>query len=163
MSVERGGSFGARATKQLSARHMWVVKRLIPAFTVGLIAWLTWLDFTQPPKYTRIYLGPILGVAGALGWYFQLRPVADRVMDEGDALVIQRGGIEERILLADILEVTWGGGGTRRVKLMLRKRGRLGEAVLFNTEWADWRSTGTSRIAADLEARARRARTEARA
>jgi hypothetical protein len=148
--------------RRLSAPHMWIVKRLVPALLVPLVAWFTWMDFTQPPQYTRIYLGPILGVAFALIWYFVLRPVADTVVDEGDHLAIRRGHIEERIPLAEISDVTWD-RDARRVRLGRRNAGILGETIVFNTDLNDWRQTGISAIADELRVRCELARNGARA
>ena len=79
----------------------------------------------------------LLGPASmAIVGYFIMRKLVfdlvDEVLDAGDALVIRNRGIEERILLADIINVNYTKAtNPARVTLSLRSRSQFGDHVTF--------------------------------
>ena len=61
--------------------------------------------------------------------------LADEVYDEGDALRVRYGGDEERIALADIVNVSYAGmTNPQRITLTLRNPGRFGREVTFSPQ-----------------------------
>jgi hypothetical protein len=61
--------------------------------------------------------------------------LADEVWDEGDALRVRFGHDEERIPLADIINVSYAGvTNPPRITLTLRSPGRFGREVTFSPQ-----------------------------
>jgi hypothetical protein len=61
--------------------------------------------------------------------------LADEVVDEGDALRVRFGAEEERIPLAEIINVSYAGiTNPPRVTLTLRTAGRFGREVTFSPQ-----------------------------
>jgi hypothetical protein len=80
----------------------------------------------------------VIGLAAVALMSMYFRPVADRVEDGGEYLQVRRGAVEERIALADIMNVSSAatfGGLSRRLVLRLRIPGRLGSIVSFFPVW----------------------------
>ena len=58
--------------------------------------------------------------------------LADEVRDCGEYLIVKRKDVEERIMLADIFNVSMSQfTNPPRISLRLRKSGKLGDEVLF--------------------------------
>ncbi len=87
-----------------------------------------------PAPPVIIYLIPV--ALFALGYFVVRRLVldlADEVYDEGDALRVRFGGDEERIPLANIINVSYAGmTNPQRITLTLRNAGRFGRQVTFS-------------------------------
>jgi hypothetical protein len=75
---------------------------------------------------------PIVGYAFIGRVYFKL---ADEVLDAGDALIVRKGGREERVLLADIIGVNYPQQLLTNLKppvtLRLRTPSRFGDQITF--------------------------------
>jgi hypothetical protein len=122
---------------QISSRSVWIIKYIFPIFWFGFLGFfIIVLIFTRntdggPPTFTIIV--PI--VMGVFGYFLMKRTVwdlADVVLDAGDSLVVRFGIKEERIPLANIINVSYSHlSGPPRVTLMLRERGRFGDEVSF--------------------------------
>jgi hypothetical protein len=81
-----------------------------------------------------VYIVPALALA--IGYLVIRRLVldlADEVYDEGDALRVRFGSDEERIPLANIINVSYAGlTNPQRITLTLRMPGRFGRQVTFS-------------------------------
>jgi hypothetical protein len=74
----------------------------------------------------------------AIFGYFSMKKfvfdLVDEVLDDGDALIIRNGGTEERVALADIINVSYSQfTNPPRVTLSLRNPGQFGYRVSFCT------------------------------
>jgi hypothetical protein len=136
----------AEGVRRLSSRNTLFLKRLLPllwvvilvAVLVGLYALLNHPARHELP--TPLLLVPVLiplliAVLGYLVTRHLVLDLADEVWDEGDALRVRFGAEEERIALADIINV----GYTQfvnppRVTLTLRHPGRFGSEVSFSPQ-----------------------------
>jgi membrane protein implicated in regulation of membrane protease activity len=122
--------------KEISSRETRTLKWLLPAFVaLWLVAaalaigrgssgvpgdWPYLVVFWAIP----VALFPVLYVKYT--W-----PLADRVDDDGDSLVVHRRGVQSRIPLAQIKDVSSHGGRTFHVTLHLRTPGPFGDQVEF--------------------------------
>jgi hypothetical protein len=127
--------------KRISSRNTFFRKRVLPYLLFGLIA----LGVVAPLLLTRGHpnappwpvLAAPLGVAIVV--YVVLRKLvfdlADEVVDEGDALRVRFGEEEERIPLAEIINVSYSGiTNPPRITLTLRNAGRFGREVTFSPQ-----------------------------
>lgn len=136
----RGTEVSAFQTgKRISSRNTFFLKRIFPVLWFGiialvLVAQLTLIRHSDRPPPPVVFLAPaILLLIG----YFILRrlvfDLADAVYDEGDALRVRFGSEEERIPLADIINISCTTlTNPPRVTLTLRNPGRFGKEVTFS-------------------------------
>lgn len=72
------------------------------------------------------------GVFGLLTWWFMVWDLADEVVDCGDALLVRRGEIEEKIPLTNILRVSESPfSESVRIVLQLIVPGQFGRVIAF--------------------------------
>ena len=127
--------------KRISSRNTFFHKRVLPFLLFGLIA----LGVVAPLLLTRGNLNappwPVFAapLAVAIVIYVVLRKLvfdlADEVWDEGDALRVRFGEDEERIPLAEIINVSYAGvTNPPRITLTLRTAGRFGREVTFSPQ-----------------------------
>ena len=127
--------------KRISSRNTFFRKRVLPYLLFGVIA----LGVVLPLLLTRGKPNappwPLLAapLAVALIVYVVLRKLvfdlADEVVDEGDALRVRFGADEERIPLAEIINVSYAGlTNPPRITLTLRNAGRFGREVTFSPQ-----------------------------
>jgi hypothetical protein len=147
---------------QLSARHMYLAKWLLPILTfVGVAIW----TFAKKMPHTATELvsyGFALTILACFLVYFLRRDIwclADDVLDGGSFLIVRRGNKRDRILLADVvgIDVTHQLNATRIV-LRLRAPGMLGDKLEFLPK-VSHRWGGRNDIADDLAARVGRFQT----
>jgi hypothetical protein len=125
-------------TQRISSRNTFFVKRVFPVLWFAIIG----LGFTAallsaragksvpPPLLIVPLLMLVIGYALMRTLVFDL---ADEVLDEGDALRVRFGHEDERIALADIINVSYAGlTNPPRVTLTLRNPGRFGKEVTFS-------------------------------
>jgi len=127
--------------KRISSRNTFFQKRVLPYLLFGLIA----LGVAAPLLLTRgnpnappwpVFAAPL---AVAIIIYAVLKKLvfdlADEVWDEGDALRVRFGEEEERIPLAEIINVSYAGiTNPPRLTLTLRTAGRFGREVTFSPQ-----------------------------
>jgi hypothetical protein len=66
--------------------------------------------------------------------------LVDEVLDEGDLLIVRKGRVEDRIALADIMNVNYSSFGVAsRVTLSLRKTSAFGNRVSFRLRSVSFR------------------------
>lgn len=127
-----------QAGRRISARNTLFYKRVFPLIWIGLVALIVGLTVATGRRGHGVPLPALLlpAFAFGIGWFMLRRLVsdlADEVWDEGDALRVRFGPDEERIALADIVNI----GYTilvnpARVTLTLRNPGRFGRDVTFS-------------------------------
>ena len=127
-----------RPGKRISSSNTFVLKRIFPVIWFGVptvllvVTVTTWR--TTPSTPVIVFVMPVL-VCG-IGFFVMRRLVfdlADEVVDEGDALRVRFGHEEERIPLADIMNVSYAGmTSPPRVTLTLRSPCRFGREVTFS-------------------------------
>ncbi len=126
------------ADKRISSRNTFFYKRAFPVIWFGIIALFVVVVILGtrkgPSPPVIVYLAPLLLLA--IGYFVVRRLVADladEVFDEGDALRVRFGSEEERIPLANIINVSYAGlTNPQRVTLTLRIPGRFGRQVTFS-------------------------------
>jgi hypothetical protein len=124
--------------KRISSRNTLFYKRLFPILWVGLFAVFAAIAVAStrrgPSPPPVVFLVPVL-VFG-IGYFLMRRLVldlADEVYDEGDVLRVRFGGDEERIPLANIINISYAGmTNPQRITLTLRTPGRFGREVTFS-------------------------------
>jgi hypothetical protein len=125
--------------KRISSRNTFFVKRVFPVLWLGGVALFLATALAggmrakaQPPLV--FFVVPFLMFG--FGYWLMRRLVfdlADAVYDEGDALRVRLGGEEERILLANIINISYSGlTNPARATLTLREPGRFGKEVTFS-------------------------------
>jgi hypothetical protein len=127
--------------KRISSRNTFFQKRVLPYLLFGVIA----VGVVVPLLATRgssnappwpVFAAPL---AVAIIIYVVLKKLvfdlADEVWDEGDALRVRFGEEEERIPLAEIINVSYAGiTNPPRITLTLRTSGRFGREVTFSPQ-----------------------------
>jgi hypothetical protein len=127
--------------KRISSRNTFFQKRVLPYLLFGVIA----IGAVVPLLVTRGSSDappwPVLAapLAVAIIIYVVLKKLvfdlADEVWDEGDALRVRFGEEEERIPLAEIINVSYAGiTNPPRITLTLRTGGRFGREVTFSPQ-----------------------------
>ncbi|HXY95845.1 MAG TPA: hypothetical protein VEH00_02645 [Steroidobacteraceae bacterium] len=127
--------------KRISSRNTFFQKRVLPYLLFGVIA----LGVALPLLLTRgnanappwpVFAAPL---AVAIIIYVVLKKLvfdlADEVWDEGDALRVRFGEDQERIPLAEIINLSYSGiTNPPRITLTLRTAGRFGREVSFSPQ-----------------------------
>lgn len=124
--------------RRISARNTVFYKRVFPLIWIGLAGLIVSLAVATGQRGRALPLPAMLipALAFGIGWFVLRRLVsdlADEVWDEGDALRVRFGPDEERIALADIVNIGYTMMvNPARVTLTLRNPGRFGKEVSFS-------------------------------
>jgi hypothetical protein len=124
--------------KQISSKRTFFIKRVFPVLWFGFIAFFVVVSFVMPAAkntfHAEFLIGPVF--MAVLGFIIMKRLVfdlADEVWDDGDALVVRYKGWEERIALANIINVSSTTmTNPPRITLTLREPCRFGKEVTFS-------------------------------
>jgi len=125
--------------KRISSRNTFFVKRVFPVLWFGGVALflataLTASVHARAKSQLMIFIVPLLMFS--FGYWLMRRLVfdlADAVYDEGDALRVRFRGEEERIALANIINISYSGlTNPPRATLTLRQPGMFGKEVTFS-------------------------------
>jgi hypothetical protein len=125
--------------KRISSRNTFFVKRIFPvlwfaAITLFLGAALAATVHARTKPSPVFFVAPL--VMFGFGFWLMRRLVfdlADAVYDEGDALRVRFRGDEERIALANIINISYSGlTNPPRATLTLRQPGMFGKDVTFS-------------------------------
>ncbi|MGH8091511.1 MAG: hypothetical protein ACREO6_08675 [Rudaea sp.] len=127
----------------ISSKQTFFIKRLFPILWLGLVGLGVAMPFLVPPKPRNpaVHAPPpeifmivpamMLGI-GVLLFRKLIWDLADEVEDFGDYLRVRRGNIEERVKLADVMNVSMSQfTNPKRITLRLRKPGAFGDEVVF--------------------------------
>ena len=122
----------------ISSGQTFLMKRIFPAFwlaivSAGLIVSLV-VSFRRhadvPPP--ALFMFALMFVIGFLVFRKLLWDLADEVRDGGDFLIVRRGGIEERIPLSNVVNVSMSQfTNPKRLSLRLRTPCKLGDEIVF--------------------------------
>ena len=120
---------------RISSGRTWLYKRVFPVFWLGGLALFaaaagSTTGFRQP----FFFIAPIS--LAAFGIYFMRKAVwslMDEVLQGDDYLVIRKGIDDERVSLADVVNVNYRPGKPGLITLRLRQPGRFGDEVTFMT------------------------------
>jgi hypothetical protein len=105
------------------------------------------------------------GVFGLLTWWFMVWDLADEVVDCGDALLVRRGEIEEKVPLTNILRVSESPfSESVRIVVQLIVPGQFGRVIAFMPQKQPARINPFAKnpVVQDLAARVLSARDSAR-
>lgn len=131
--------------KLISSRSDRIIKRVFPAMWFVLLAVFVISDLVgRELGAESLLLHLIMPVLAGVLIYLYIKGAvlnaADEVYDDGDALVVRVGGVEERISLSNIAQIkasVMGSTGTiyatARVTLILRHTCRFGKAIRFHS------------------------------
>ncbi|HVH83324.1 MAG TPA: hypothetical protein VM713_03305 [Steroidobacteraceae bacterium] len=127
--------------RRISSRNTFFVKRVLPPLLCGVLALGVVLPFalTQGGPHAPPWPVFVAPTAVMVIIYAVLKKLvldlADEVVDEGEALRVRFGKEEERIPLAQIINVSYAGHtNPPRITLTLRSAGRFGREVTFSPQ-----------------------------
>ncbi len=154
----------ADTARRISSRQTFFVKRVFPVLWFGMVvlSLAAGLAGARAGKAVPapVFIVPlVLFVVGYAVMRRLVHDLADEVFDEGDALRVRFGSDEERIALADIINV----GYTQfvnppRITLTLRQPGRFGREVSFSPPQSFFAPFVRNRLASELIERVEAAR-----
>jgi hypothetical protein len=126
--------------RHLSSRKTFLYKRVFPIIWFGFLAFFIASPFIAPLLGGTASGSPIAflvvpGLMMFIGYFFMKKLVfdlVDEVLDGGDVLVIRNRGIEERVALSDIMNVSYSPPvNPPRVTLSLRRPSIFGDPINF--------------------------------
>ena len=154
----------ADTARRISSRQTFFVKRVFPVLWFGIVvvslaAGLAAVRAGKAVPAPAFIVPLLLFVVGYAVMRRLVHDLADEVFDEGDALRVRFGSDEERIALADIINV----GYTQfvnppRITLTLRQPGRFGREVSFSPPQSFFAPFVRNRLASELIERVEAAR-----
>lgn len=126
--------------QRISSRMTFFYKRVFPIIWFGFIALSIAVPLVRSGVGGSVSRPPsaflLVPIFMAVFGYFIMKKLVfdlvDEVLDDGDALVIRNGGTEERVALAEIINVSYSQfTNPPRVTLTLRNVGQFGDRVSF--------------------------------
>jgi hypothetical protein len=125
--------------RRISSSTTFFYKWVFPIIWFGVLALFVVGPLAAPLFGKSVSLEPVALIPPAImvvfGYFIMKKLVfdlVDEVLDDGDALVIRNKGIEERVALADIINVNYAQlTSPPRVTLSLRNPSRFGDKVTF--------------------------------
>jgi len=150
--------------KTISSKQTFFIKKVFPAIWIGfvLFACITVILAGGLRTSPLVLVGPVfMLVIGFVVFKKFLWDLAHEVRDGGDFLIVRRGGVEERVQLADIMNIGMSQfTNPPRLSLRLRKPGKFGDEIVFSPPRASmWNPFARNLIAEDLMQRVDRARS----
>jgi hypothetical protein len=148
---------------KISSKSTFIYKKLFPILWFGFIAvFLAVALFSGGGQSNLLFLFVALAM-GVFGFFLFRRLVwdlADEVLDAGDHLLVKRRGTEERISIANIMNVSVSSYvNPIRVSLRLVEPGKLGSEVAFTPQAPfTLNPFAKNRVAEDLIVRVHRER-----
>jgi hypothetical protein len=111
---------------------MWFFSFLVMG-ALGFYTWLTQNGSGSLPFLFLMVAIIVLGFRPVKKWAFDL---ADEVWDDGTALLVKRGGKEQRVVLSDIKSVTYPtSSNPPHVVISLRQPTVFGDQIRFFGRW----------------------------
>jgi hypothetical protein len=111
-------------------------KKLFPAVWFGFLAFffITSLLSGAMSESPMFLVVPIFMAVFAFVFFKKLLwDLADEVYDEGESLLFRKGGKEQRVLLKDIINISYAQmNSPERVVLQVRSDGAIGKELAFN-------------------------------
>jgi len=123
---------------RISSRSTFFYKRLFPLLWFGILALIV-ISMLLGSRHSHgaSLAAPVVPIVMAAVGYILFRALifdlVDEVWDDGDALLVRNAGIEQRISLANIINVGFSTlTRPERVTLTLREPGALGKEITFS-------------------------------
>lgn len=121
--------------ESLSSGMTFAMKRLFPALWFGFLAVFLGVGIVSGTwrEAPLFIIQPILMAAFGVFLFRKLVwDLADDVRDGGTFLLIRKGGLEERVLLSNVININVSQfSNPVRISLRLRAAGKLGDEVVF--------------------------------
>jgi len=138
MALRKNGKMRHAITPLSSPKTTFFYKRIFPVLFFGVVAMLflfglfRFLD-SDPILYLPFMIVPVLMAISSYQYIKKFSfNLVDEVLDVGDALIVRSGGREERIALADIMNVNYlPYGNPSQVSLSLRRPSVFGDEIVF--------------------------------
>ena len=117
--------------KKISSDSTFFLKRLFPIFWYGVLAIFTVIILlgmvtSGEVEFELLVLPFLIGVLGYGVMKLFVFDLADEVWDDTDSLIVKCKGIEERIPLSNISNMSYLAARPPRITLRLREPGQLG-------------------------------------
>ena len=133
--------------ERLSSKWTLVSKRIFPVVWIAILAAFAIPFFVA--RRSGVAVDPVILIAPIIATvivYFVMKrtvfDLVDEVWDGGDHLLVRNKGLEDRIALEDIMNVSYTMfGNNRRAVLKLRTACRFGSEVAFMPVAPAWRFT----------------------
>lgn len=121
--------------ERISSGMTFFMKRVFPVLWFGFLVVFIGIGLAQPDADGRLIfiVQPlVMGAFGYVVFRMLLSGLADDVRDGGDYLMVSKGGIEERVTLANVINVDASRFvNPPRVTLRLRTPGKIGAEIAF--------------------------------
>jgi len=121
--------------RQLSSKSTFFTKRIFPAIWLGFVAifGITSVLSGAVSKDPMFVVVPVfMAVAGLIFFRGLLWKLADSVSDHGDYLVVRRGGVEAKVPLANVMNVSASSfSNPKTISLRLIQPSTLGQEISF--------------------------------
>ncbi len=122
--------------KTISSKQTFFIKKIFPVIWLGGVAFAIIITILAGALRAgpQFLIGPILMlVIGFVIFRKLVWDLADEVCDGGDFLIVRRGSVEDRVQLADIMNVSISQfSNPPRLSLRLRKPGKFGDEIVFS-------------------------------
>lgn len=120
--------------KILSSRKTFFFKKIFPVFWFGFLFVFLAVGFydTKNVDLAFLIMPFVMMIFGFFLFKSLVWGLADEVRDCGEHLIVVRNGVEERIMLSDIFNISMSQfTNPPRISMRLLKPGKLGDEVLF--------------------------------
>ncbi|WP_444907563.1 hypothetical protein ACJJIR_05345 [Microbulbifer sp. SSSA008] len=111
-------------------------KKLFPSIWFGFLSFFLVTSLAAGAAQESIMFLVVPVIMAVFGFFFfkkLLWDLADEVYDEGDSLLFRKGGQEQRVLLKDIINISYAQmSSPERVVLQIRSDGAIGKELAFN-------------------------------
>jgi hypothetical protein len=153
----------------LSSAQTTFSKRVFPVLWIGMLVLLVFIaiashGWRQQPM--MLAAPAFMGVVGVFLFRKLVWDLADEVQDGGSYLLVRKGNIEERVQLANVMNISFSMfANPRRLSLRLRTPGKLGDEISFipKSPFFGFNPFGRNPVFENLIARVDQARLQARA
>jgi hypothetical protein len=121
--------------ERISSDQTFFIKRIFPVFWLGIVGLFAFGSIAsgeawQQPEFIAVPV--IMVVFGFLLFRKLVWDIADDVRDGGSFLLVRKGSIEERVPLANVMNVSLSQfTNPRRISLRLRMPGKFGDEIVF--------------------------------
>lgn len=121
--------------ERISSGQTFFVKKIFPVLWLGIVLSIAVAGVASGAAWNQpqMLIGPaVMAVVGMVLFRKLIWGVADDVRDGGTFLLVRKGAIEERVQLANVMNVSMSQfTNPRRLTLRLRTPGRLGDEITF--------------------------------